>query len=331
MSLGTPPTRRLRTVGGIVAFHPDPSGLLRLIATTAPDVTRVVVFANSPLDRSIKERVAAAAGATPVTVMAPGQNVGLGKAYNRIVELARLEDAQFVLLFDQDSLPSTGMVRRLEDLADELRRRGEKPAIVGPAPVKASGEPFKVPHRRSRANHAQAVAVNFAISSGSLIPLTAAEAVGPFDEDFFIDAIDIEWCSRAWKAGFSVWLGMDIPMTHQLGKGVIDLPFGLRMTNQPPERLYTYFRNQIAMLRLPHVPAAWKLRFVASLPARSFIYVISNRFARPVVKAIGFGIADGLMNRLGAPGRWRRQPVREDDRAGSSMSARHSTRAPAQM
>ena len=42
MSLGTPPTRRLRTVGGIVAFHPDPSGLLRLVATTAPDVTRVV-------------------------------------------------------------------------------------------------------------------------------------------------------------------------------------------------------------------------------------------------------------------------------------------------
>ena len=57
------------------------------------------------------------------------------------------------------------------------------------------------------------------------------------------------------------------------------------------------------------LPAAWKLRFVASLPARSFIYVISNRFAWPVAKAIGFGIADGLMNRLGAPGRWR-APVR---------------------
>ena len=134
--MSIPPTRRLRTVGGIVAFHPDPSGLLRLVATTAPDVTRVVVFANSPLNRSIKERLAAAAGATPVTVMAPRQNVGLGKAYNKIVELARLEGAGFVLLFDQDSLPSAGMVRRLEDLADELRRRGEKPAIIGPAPVK---------------------------------------------------------------------------------------------------------------------------------------------------------------------------------------------------
>ena len=272
-----------RTIAGIVAFHPDPQRLLRLIATTAPDVTRVVVFANSPLDRSIKERVAAAAGATPVTVMAPGQNVGLGKAYNRIVELARLEDAQFVLLFDQDSLPSAGMVRRLEDLADELGRRGEKAGdrrpgagqgqrgtVQGPAPALARRPP--------------GVAVNFAISSGSLIPLTAAEVVGPFNEDFFIDAIDIEWCSRAWNAGWSVWLGMDIPMTHQLGKGVIDLPFGLRMTDQPPERLYTYFRNQVAMLRLPHVPAAWKLRFMASLPARSFIYVVSNRFARPVVQ-----------------------------------------------
>ena len=48
--------------------------------------------------------------------------------------------------------------------------------------------------------------------------------------------------------------GDGIPMTHQLGKGVIHLPFGLRLTDQPPERLYTYFRNQIVMLRLPYVP-----------------------------------------------------------------------------
>jgi rhamnosyltransferase len=306
MSVGNPPVRSLRTVAGIVAFHPDPSGLVRLISSVAPDVARVVVFANSPIDPAVKEGAARSASATPITFVAPGENVGLGKAYNSIVDLALREGSEFVLLFDQDSMPADGMVRRLEDLADALRREGEKPAIVGPRPVKTNGEPFKIPRRRARAARLPAMAVDFAISSGSLIALRAIEAVGPFDEEYFIDAIDIEWCSRAWSAGWSVWLGTDIRMIHRLGQGVIRLPFGLRLTDQPPERLYTYFRNQIAMLRLPHVPALWKLRFIVSLPARSLIYAVRNRFARPVIKAIGLGLVHGIMNRLGSPGRgWR--------------------------
>ena len=306
MSIGSQPVRSKRTVAGIVAFYPDPSNLARLIARIAPDVCRVVVFANSPLDRAVGERLATSAPETPVTFVTPGENLGLGRAYNVIIDLALEDGADFVLLFDQDSMPSEGMVQRLENLADELRRRGEKPALVGPRPVKASGEPFKIPRRRARPESPPAVAVDFAISSGSLIALDAARAIGPFHEDFFIDAIDIEWCSRAWDAGWSVWLGTDVPMTHRLGLGVIHLPFGLRMTDQPPERLYTYFRNQVAMLRLPYVPAGWKLRFIASLPARCFVYAVRNRFAKPAVQAIGLGLLDGIMNRLGPPGRgWR--------------------------
>jgi len=290
-----------RTIAGIVAFYPDPARVLRLIASIADDVSRIVLFANSPLEAAIKNGLSTAAAQTSVTLIAPGENVGLGSAYNRIVELARLEGAEFVLLFDQDSTPSEGMVRRLEHLADELKSRGEKPAVVGPRPTKANGEPFKVPRRRSSAEGLPGLAVDFAISSGSLIALRATAEVGPFNEEFFIDAIDIEWCSRAWSAGWSVWLGVDIPMTHRLGRGVIHLPLGLRLTDQPSERLYTYFRNQVAMLRLPHVPSAWKLRFIASLPARCLIYALRNGFARPAVSAIIFGLIDGIAHRLGPP------------------------------
>jgi len=80
----------------------------------------------------------------------------------------------------------------------------------------------------------------------------------------------------------------------------------LRLTDQPPKRLYTYFRNQVAMLRLPHVPVVWKLRFIAFLPARSFIYALRHRLAFKIIRAIGLGLADGIMNRLGPPERgWR--------------------------
>src|SRR5215203_7092364 len=154
MSVGAPPLRPLRTVAGIVAFHPDASGLLRLITAIAGEVSRVIVFANSVLDPEMKGRMSGAAGQTPVTLISPGENVGLGKAYNRIVELARLEGAEFILLFDQDSMPSEGMVRRLESLHDTLREQGERPAVVGPTPIKVSGESFKVPRRRAHRSQA---------------------------------------------------------------------------------------------------------------------------------------------------------------------------------
>src|SRR3954462_8852987 len=149
MSVGISPGRTLRTVAGIVTFHPERSRLIGLISSTASDVSRIIVFANSPLGAELKNAFSFAAKDTPVTVVSAGENVGLGKAYNRIVELARLEGAEFILLFDQDSMPSEGMVRLLQDLADELVRQGEKPAVIGPRPVKTNGEPFKIPRRRS--------------------------------------------------------------------------------------------------------------------------------------------------------------------------------------
>src|SRR5215213_5751309 len=157
MSVASRQSRALRTVAGIVTYHPDQSRLLSLISAVSGDVSRVIVFANSALDPDLDSGVSRAAEGTPITIVAAGENVGLGRAYNRIVELARLEGEEFILLFDQDSMPSDGMVRELESLSDALKEQGEKPAVVGPTPIKASGEPFAVPRRRVGRSHAAAI------------------------------------------------------------------------------------------------------------------------------------------------------------------------------
>src|SRR5215204_1229915 len=68
-----------RTIAGIVAFYPDPARVLRLIASIADDVSRIVLFANSPLEAAIKNGLSTAAAQTSVTLIAPGENVGLGR------------------------------------------------------------------------------------------------------------------------------------------------------------------------------------------------------------------------------------------------------------
>ena len=141
------------------------------------------------------------------------------------------------------------------------------------------------------------------ISSGSLIPIDALAAIGDFRSDYFIDAIDIEWCLRADAAGYSIWVDPAVPMPHQLGRGVIRLPLGLLLTDQPARRLYTYVRNQLAMLRLSHVPLSHKAKFVVSLPVRLTVHLVHHRFSRDCVVALLNGLTDGVCNRLGPPDR----------------------------
>jgi rhamnosyltransferase len=290
-----------RTIAGVVTFHPQRTTLLASVARIAPDVSAVIVYANSPIEPDLERALRSEAGVTPLQIVSPGDNLGLGVAYNEFARIAAQLDADYVLLLDQDSTPAPGMVPKLEGLFGDLRATGERPAAVGPQPVTAEGQPFKVP-RTGQANSALAATpAEFIISSGSLISTEALREVGGFREDFFIDAIDLEWCFRARHRRWSIWIANDVTMTHELGRGVISIPFGLRLTDQPPGRLYTYLRNQLAMLRLRHVPGRRKALMLGYLPFQCLVYSVRSRFSRPILKAIVAGFGHGLTNKLGSP------------------------------
>jgi rhamnosyltransferase len=296
---------RVTTVlAGIVVFHPDEAHLARLVEAVAPDAREVAVFANSPVSAETEAALARAGGATPVTVLRNAENLGLGEAYNRLLQRAEAGGDAFLFLLDQDSLPDPGAVPALVAAHCRLAEEGRRPAIVGAQPTGDDGAPLPVAaDPATRRDDPAAVRVAFAYSSGSLLSCDAARAVGPFRADFFIDAIDVEWGMRAAAAGYTVWIAEDVRMAHDLGRGVIRLPFGLAMTDQPPPRLYTFIRNQLAMLRLPHVPRRHKLRTLALMPPRIAVYLARNGFSREVRRAVTRGLIDGAAQRLGSPER----------------------------
>ncbi|MFE1601791.1 rhamnosyl transferase [Methylobacterium sp. ID0610] len=291
-------------LAGIVVFHPDPDQLLRLVARVAPQARALAIVANSPLPPELEAALRRAAGETPLDLLRPAANEGLGAAYNRLLAAAEAAGDAFLFLLDQDSLPAPGAVRALAARHGALSRAGERPAIVAAEPVGPEGRPLgAVPDPDPRWPEAPVRRVGFAFSSGSLLACAAARAVGPFRADFFIDAIDVEWGMRAAHRGYAIFVAPDIPMAHELGRGVIRLPFGLTLTDQPPRRLYTFIRNQLAMLRLPHVPRAHKAKTLLLMPPRIGIYLARNRFSREVRRAVGRGLLDGSRARLGSPER----------------------------
>ncbi len=133
--------------------------------------------------------------------------------------------------------------------------------------------------------------VDFLPTSGTLFNLRVLRETGLFRADFFIDAIDLEWCFRAWARGGSCWLAGDVPMVHTVGSGAIPLGFGLTMPNQRPFRMGTYLRNTVYGFRLAHIPLGWKLRQAAYLPLQIWGFARHHGFRAEAVRAHAGGVA----------------------------------------
>jgi rhamnosyltransferase len=294
----------IKIIAGVVAHRPDPEELKGLVERLAPDVDAILIYANSPLVGGLEAALRACAGARDLVFLGSGANDGLGVAYNAFLIQTESARADFLLLFDQDSMPPRGMARGLAELHSALIKAGERPAVIGPRFADANGNPMwpPPPVNYSRSDGLAAEPMDCIISSGSLIDIAASRTVGPFRGDFFIDAIDVEWCFRARRRGFSIWAAKAIVMDHQVGFGAIKTPFGRALVAHSPARIYTMARNQLAMMRLAHVPLIYKWKIVAKLPVRIAIYLLHGSFSKELRHAVWRGVVDGLSNRLGPPG-----------------------------
>lgn len=299
-----------RVAVGVVVYHPD-AGLLRaLVEAVIATVDAVALFCNSPLtDPAVLQLVRDHPGR--VQVLGDGSNIGLGAAYNAMCAWAVTRQCDRILLFDQDSSPSPALALALGRHMDRLVAAGERPAVVGPRASSSDGTRFKAPRviRAGPAGFAGGTGgidrVGFVISSGSLIDIAAFRVAGPFRADFFIDAIDIEWCLRAGSAGYSCWMATDQPMAHRLGAGVIRIPLiDVHLVRQPPGRITTFIRNQLAMFRPAHIPLAWKARAALMLTVHSIAQVIASRQKRAML------MQSGAAGRTACGDGWgRREPV----------------------
>ncbi len=292
---------------GIVTYWPDTRILEGLIAQIAPEVSAVIIIANSFLNDTIIATLKEAANGTEFIYHPHYENIGLGAAFSQIVSIARGKAAERIVLFDQDSSPHPGMIGRLGEILDTLQREGHHPAVVGPRPVPpADGKiSYRTPTIHLHSPHkasGRTRAVWFVVSSGSLIPLDAIDDVGLFDAQLFVDATDVEWCMRAWSRSYTCWLADDVSMPHRLGIGATGL-FGSHrtFTVQRSWRLSLYARNQAALLRRDYIPWSWKVRWVAYFLCQVFAYFVIDRGEPGRSKALLRGFYTGMRGHLGRP------------------------------
>jgi rhamnosyltransferase len=284
----------------IVFYHPDATTVARAnrIAQWVP----VVVIDNTPSTERQRP-----IGLDPaIELISNAANLGIATAINQGVARLIQQGFRFALVFDQDSEPSRDHIDRLPAALAGLVAEGRRVATVGPAyhdgrlggvaPFVRFGM-FRL--KRIVPTDEQPVEVDFLISSGSCINLECWDEIGPMEDDLFIDFVDLEWCVRAHKRGFSVLGIPSVIMRHSLG----DKPtrvFGRTFAMHSPTRHYYLFRNATALMCRPDMPMTWKTSELVKFPVRLVVYAMASDARCKHLKMAFAGIRDGLRRRLGA-------------------------------
>ena len=302
------------TLAVVVAYHPEAEPLRQLLGALVEQVHAVVVVDNTPEgSKAAAEEVQKLAGA-PVRLIQWGENRGIAEALNEGIRLAQCESFDFVLLSDQDSLPSSDMVRGLCEVFEKASAGGLRVACVSPQYFDRTTRqafPFQVqkPGRFFYSNAGTEAADPWleaftTITSGSLIPLRALEDIGGMRSEYFIDNVDIEWCLRARHRGYVILGTSKVRLHHQLGQSPFRVwVLGWRLYGTySPVRFYYKYRNFLLMWRLSYVPFRWKWRACWYWCGQFYVYVLFSPNRWKNLSMIVRGIRDGILGRTGPIG-----------------------------
>jgi rhamnosyltransferase len=252
----------------VVTYNPELDVLRRELELVIPQVDKIWLVDNASTS-SLLDWVNGVGLQEKLALVQMRFNLGLGAAQNAGIKMAREAGATHVLILDQDSQPMSDMVDRLLAACNQFQSLGLPVAAVAPVyEDKKTGTRSGfvtlgwLDYKKQFVSPEQApVEVDFVISSGSLIPMSALNEIGLIDEELFIDHVDTEWCMRALSKGFKLFGVPSARMFHSLGDKRKRVWF-LRWRNVPyhsPFRYYYMLRNGVLLRKRSYIPLKWRI------------------------------------------------------------------------
>lgn len=277
----------------VVAYHPD-EGFGQRLAELLSQVSALVVVDNTPTEARRKSIDFPSAAGKQALLTENHENLGVGAALNQGLKQASTWNCDWLLTLDQDSRCEANIVKTLLRIVATCTPR---PVIVGSNYHDPRNDTTKVPEGRATEYLDQKTV----ITSGSLVDVRFAEAIGGFRADYFIDQLDHEFCLRARAHGGRIVIGRKPVMEHSVGEtGGAWLPLLGYLPNHAPLRKYYVARNSLVTIATYwHAEPDWCLRRAIRLLLGLPLMVVLERQRIAKVRAFFAGIADGWHGRMG--------------------------------
>lgn len=230
-----------------------------------------------------------------------GKNMGIAAAQNIGIQQALTEGADFLSFFDQDSEVENDLLAKLLVPFDDSFY-----CVTAPVPInKQSGKEYPS-HKLNRIGWPKDVfsfgvskpyKVNLVISSGLTVSREVIQYIGNFDEDFFIDFVDIEWCLRCYNQNIPILIIPTAKMNHSIGDH--DFLIGkIACSLHSPERTYYKVRNSFLIMR-KGAPFLFSVRQISSAIIKNFLILKKTKSKNMYLRYYFLGIRDGLVGKRG--------------------------------
>jgi len=271
----------------IVSYNPGPEVRLALCSVLS-QVSTVFVIDNAS-SRKSEVALSELCSELGAVLIVNKDNIGVAGAYNQAASMAISQGYEWMLLLDQDSVAPVGLVQQLMRGANRWGGR-RLPAVVCPLSIGSnpSGHQCAVPDAD--------MAVQTCMNAGSIVKLAAWEAVGGYDESFFVDYVDHEFCFRCRQHSWEVVQVCGAVMVHSPGSPTRHRFLWKRpiTSNHSALRRYYITRNQILFYRKYwRFDTGWVLRDGYHAVKEILALVMFESGRREKLNAIGVGVVDG--------------------------------------
>ena len=228
-------------------------------------------------------------------------NPGLGKALNVGLDLAIADQCDYAFLFDQDSMILGGYVVDMLAETKQVNPRAKPWIAIGPSfyDVRSSKKrlnQFKKNGRNARKINEESnlISCDCLITSGILLNLKEIEPFPKFDESFFVDQVDSEWCFRVSALGYCLFGSTKIQLAHRLSDAKSIHIGPLTFLSYSPIRRYWFYKNSIRLIRAKYTSMFWKFRLAGMLSIGFIPNLFLDQNAWLSFKMMGNGLIDGF-------------------------------------
>jgi rhamnosyltransferase len=286
----------LKKFAVIVTYFPDINRLSRIVEILAESNLHVVIVDNTGSNLEFGFQYFSLFH--NVILFRSKSNRGIAAAQNFGIKFALRQKGDVILFFDQDSIIDNAF---LTSLLEPLKY--DEVCVTTPSIVDLnSGFRYPVVNinamgivKKSYKVSKSLTKVSIAISSGMAVRSSVFSQVGLFDEDYFIDYVDTDFCLKCRASSIDIYVSPEAVMRHPISDKLTDYKF-MRGFQYDGVRIYYQVRNSFLFFRKGYVPKLFAFREICSQIIHFVVIGILSRKPLLYYTTIFLGIKDGILN-----------------------------------
>lgn len=233
-------------IAGIVTYNPDFKRLQENIQAIITQIDELIIVDNNSDNIAIFESYIKKF--PKIKIIKNKENLGIATALNQLCGYAEKNEYSWILTLDQDSVCFPEIIKHY----NEFINSSNSDSNIGILTCYIEDRNFVYEDRYIDEGKLGFSYTDFCITSGSYINLQIWNKIGGFDEKYFIDKVDTDYCQTMIENNLFIVKINYVGLLHEVGSNTRIVKVfhkKIHVFNHSPFRCYYIARNSIYFAR----------------------------------------------------------------------------------